>query len=217
MALQKVGEINLKELGGTVIDIRSDIKTVGLKIKRFEQGIPRAFRNAMNGSATKARQATGPLLGAKFNTKPSHWNKTLTVQPRASNKRLTVAVRGRGRRMNIYKTAKGSKKQGPLGVSFNSGGGRKTHPHTFLAKVGNGTIGIFVRRRKGSRRVNKTNDTTGKGYTSELPIRMLRYPSVANAILNKDIRPKIQGAYVKAMDDLYIDKLIDQYNKAVSI
>lgn len=186
------------QLGSQQIEVLSDIETLKKQVKRFSKGgITRAQFRALNRSANKAKTFTGRLLSKDFNIKVSELKPFLFVSPRASARNSTVAIRGASKALSVFRYAKGVKKQGPLGVRFNTGGGSKVHRHTFLARMPSGHSGIFVRAFKtGRKRVPDVSRTTGKRILKQLPIRELTYPSVAHMITNKGRATKVFELFV---------------------
>jgi hypothetical protein len=183
-ALKKVGKI---QLGATTVDVWSDIKALEKQVRRFgKQGVDRAQMRALNRAANKTKTATGRLLSKSFNIKVGDLKPFLKVSPKARmGEKTEVAIMGRSAMLGIFKYAKGTKRQGPLGVKFNSGSGMKLHKHTFLARMPSGHHGVFVRAHKtGSKRVPDISRTTGKPIQKQLPIRELTYPSVAHMVTN---------------------------------
>ena len=182
-ALKKVSTL---QLGGSTVEVWSDIRALQKQLKRFSrEGVDRANMRALNRAATKTKTATGRLLSKAFNIKVGDLRPFLKVSPKASKTSTTVAIMGRSKMLSLHKFAKGKKKQGPLGVRFNSGGGSRVHPHTFIATMPSGHTGIFVRAfKKGRKRVAGVSPTTGEKYQAQLPIRELTYPSVAHMVTN---------------------------------
>ena len=212
MALQIIGK---GQIGGVPTEIKADIKRLKRQLRAFQVGIPRAYRNALNTSATAAKKEALRILSKKFAIKQKDLRKFLTVDPRANPKYLDVALRGRSKRLSIYKYSRTTARQGTRGAIFNSGSGQKTHPNTFIATMQSGHTGIFVRKTaRRTKKVYNVSPTTGRRYLTHLPIRELTYPSVASMIVNKDTAPKIVGAFNAAMRINYVKKLNDQVEKA---
>ena len=182
-AIKKLGTINM---GAANVEIWSDISGLKKQLKRFNKvGVDRANMRAINRAANKTKTLTGRLLSKEFNIKVGDIKQFLFISPRASARKSEVAIAGKSAMLGIFKYAKGTKRQGPLGVKFNSGGGMKLHPHTFLARMPSGHSGVFVRSdKRGGKRVADISRTTGKRILKQLPIRELTYPSVAHMITN---------------------------------
>ena len=182
-AIKKVADINL---GSEAFSVWTDIAALRKQVRSFRNvGVGRANMRALQRSANKTKTLTGRLLAKDFNIKVGDIGKFLYVSPRPTMTSNTTAIAGKSSQLGIYKYAKGAKKQGPLGVKFNSGGGSKVHPHTFIARMPSGHIGVFVRKHKrGGKRVVGVSPTTGKAYKGQHPIRELTYPSVAHMVTN---------------------------------
>lgn len=192
--LEKVAEF---KVAGAKFEVLSDIRTLEKQVRAFgERGVTSAHYRALNRSANKSKTETKRILAAKYNIKSGDIAKFLDVNPKASPRGLTVAIRGRSSKLSIYKYAKGAKRQTPRGVRFNSGGGSKVHPHTFIATMPSGHTGIFVKSRGESRREPRVNKA-GKRYLSELPIRELEYPSVGHMLVNDVNANKIYGVFIQ--------------------
>lgn len=186
------------QLGSQQIQVLTDIEALKKQVKRFSKGgITRAQFRALNRSANKAKTFTSRLLSKDFNIKVSALKPFLFVSPRASARNSTVAIRGASKRLPIYNFAKGAKRQGALGVRFNSGGGAKVHSHTFIATMPSGHTGIFIRKTvKRYKRDVRISPTTGKRYLTQLAIRELTYPSVAHMITNKGRATQVFESFV---------------------
>ena len=194
--LKKVAMI---KSGNGDVEVWSDIQSLRKQLKRFSgDGINRANMRALNRAANKTRTRTVSLLSKAFNIKAGDLKPFVKVSPRATLRKGTVAIMGRSTRpLGIHKFAKGAKKQGVLGVRFNAGGGSKTHPHTFIARMPSGHVGIFVRKtRRRTRRDVRVSPTTGKKYRTHLSIRELTYPSVAHMITNVQRGQEIFNVFV---------------------
>ena len=107
------------------ISVYSDLQGLKKQLNEFSKnGVKRATYRAANRAANKAKTFTGRLLAKKYNTKISAFKPFLSISPKASLNRQDVAILGSNKKkMPIYKYAKGAKKQTPLGVRFNAGGG----------------------------------------------------------------------------------------------
>jgi len=194
--IKKVGEV---QLGASNFSVWSDIASLKKQIRSFRNvGVARANMRALNRAASKTRTATGRLLSKEFNIKVGDLRPFLKVSPKATLLSNRVAVMGKSSMLGVFKYAKGKKRQGPLGVRFNTGGGSKVHPHTFLARMPSGHHGIFVRAHKvGSKRVPDVSRSTGKTISKQLPIRELTYPSVAHMVTNVQRGQKVFEAFVE--------------------
>jgi len=204
------------KVGDAPIEVLSDVKSLQRQLRAFSKRIPMAYRNALNGSATKAKNSIPMLIRKRYNIDTKNIRPRLEVAPRAQVTKLNVAVKGRGRVMDIYKYARGNKKQTALGVRFNSGGGSKVHAHTFLATMPNGKTLIMVRSTSKSKRERRVSSKGGT-HTTQLPIRALQYPSIAHMIQNPNVTPVVVAAFNKAMGTLYVQKLSDQLAKAKAL
>lgn len=192
MALRKVAEI---KIGGEQVDVLADIETAKRQIRGFKNlGISTAVYRAANKSASKARTLMIRLAADKYAFKVGTIRPLIYVSPKATLTRHTVAITGRGARIPMIKT-KGTPRQAVRGASFNSGSGKRVHPHTFIATMPSGHKGIYVRSNSSSRRVNRISKATGKGYQSELPIRELTQPSPAHMVTNKDLAEQVFKAF----------------------
>ncbi len=214
MALPFITRIKLA--GGDVdIEVRGNIKALERQLKAFKVGLPRAYRNALNASATVAKNKAVGIVAKKHNIKPQRIKKMLKVAPRARATDLSVAVHGSSRRLNVYSWTASAVTENELGVRYNSGSGMKNHPHQFLATMPNGRTFIAVRAtRQRTKRQYKTARTTGRRYLSHLPIRTLTYPGMGMMLTNKDVAEEVVGEFNKAMGVKYIEKLNDQVTKA---
>lgn len=189
MALKKIGEF---KVGDENVEIRSDVKKIERQIKKFGGSLRNAQARAINRSVTKGKTLAKRLIVDEYNVKAGPIGKSLKVSPRANAKYLNAAIMARSTRLPIYNHTKNKPKQTANGARFNSGSGMKVHPHTFIAKMRSGHIGIFVRKTK--RRTNKrynVSPTTGRRYRTHLPIRELSYPSVARMLLHEEVAPTV--------------------------
>ena len=192
----KIAKINL---GASTLEIWSDIKILKKQMRGFSRkGIARANMRALNRTAAKTKTQTGRLLSKEYNIKVGDLRPFLKVSPKATLTKETVAIMGRSHALGVFRYAKGKKRQGPLGVRFNTGGGSKVHPHTFLARMPSGHHGVFVRtHKKGLKRVPDISRSTGKPIQVQLPIRELTYPSVAHMVTNVNRGERIFKEFVE--------------------
>ena len=193
-ALKRVARVRV---GSGVMAVYSDIHVLEKQLRRFNRaGIPAATARASNRSANKTKTFVVRMLAKKYNFKIGTLKPKFKVSPRARKNNQTVAIFGFGSRIPMIKV-KGAKRQGPLGVRFNAGGGSKVHAHTFLATMDSGHKGIFVRTHKrGGRRPHRISPTTGKRYRTQLGIRELTQPSPAHMLTNEDVSQKTFSFFV---------------------
>ena len=194
MALKKVAAI---KIGSAEIDVLADIETAKRQIRGFKNlGVGTAVYRALNRSASKARTLMVRLAAERYAFKVGTIRPLIYVAPKASLTKHTVAITGRGARIPMIKT-KGTPRQAVRGASFNSGKGKRVHPHTFIATMKSGHTGIYVRSKTESRRSKRRSKTTGRVYQSELPIRELTQPSPAHMVTNKELAPQVFDMFTR--------------------
>jgi len=176
--LRKVAKFTTGEID---VEVWSDIDALKKQLARFnKKGVPRATMRALNRAAAKSKTFAGRLISKDYNIKARSINPSLKISPRASLAKSEVAIMGRGKRLSIYKHSKTKPRQGALGATFNAGGGKRVHAHTFIQRMSSGHTGVFVRTHvKGGKRTVGVSPRTGQPITKQLPIRELTYPDVA--------------------------------------
>lgn len=181
--LRKVAKFTTGEID---VEVWSDIEGLKKQVAAFNKGgVPRANMRALNRSAAKSKTFAGRLIQKDYNIKARSINPSLKISPKASLRTNTVAIAGRGRRLSIYTASKTKPRQGALGVTFNTGGGKRVHPHTFIQRMPSGHTGVFVRTHvKGGKRATGISPRTGERIRKQLPIRELTYPAIAHMITN---------------------------------
>lgn len=181
------GKIALPQ-GGNIF-IESDIRTLTKGLKRVGGNIPRAQTRALNKTLLKTRTQARKGIAKKFNLPAKVVNPTITSVNATRSKGIAY-LQGRGSRIPIYKT-KGAKTQKRLGVSVNTGTGRRVIKHTFIATMPSGHIGIF-KRTLGvpvKRFYYKTAD--GRVNNRQLPIRELTFPPMSHMITNQRVATEL--------------------------
>lgn len=193
MPLKLVAKLDIPEVG--TIFIRSDIDRLSKGINKLSStGVPRATTRAINKSLLKTRSQARKGIAKKFNLPAKVVNPTITHK-NAVRQNGTAYIQGRSSRIPIIKT-KGSKTQKRLGVSINTGTGRRVLKHSFLATVGNHT-GVFKRTLGVPvRRVRYVTDT-GQRQTKSLPISELTFPPMSHMLTNKGVAVPLFKFFVK--------------------
>ena len=148
-------------------------------------GVQRATTRATNKSLLKTRTQARKSLAKRFNLPAKVINPTITHRG-ATRTRDRAIIQGRGSRIPIYKT-KGSKTQKRLGVSVNTGTGRRVIKHSFIATMPSGHTGIFKRTNNVADKRVRYVDSQGRRNTRALHIRELTFPSPAHMIVNRRV------------------------------
>lgn len=179
MALKLVAEIPIPEVGS--IRVMSDIALLQKGVRQLaKKGIPRAITRATNKSLGKTRTLVRKELRLKFNLPGKVVNPLITSR-NARKGKADAYIQGRGTQIPIYKV-KTKPVQKPLGVSINTGTGKRIIKHTFIARMQSGHVGVFKRTTKrGGRRVPYI-DKQGQKQNKALPIRELKFPSPAHMV-----------------------------------
>lgn len=219
MAIRRLKLVAKTKVDDASLEVWSDIKALQRQLKNLSRsGINRATYRALNRAANKTKTFTGRLLAKKYNTKVGTFKTALSLSPKANVQSHTVALFASSGRFPIYKYAKGAKRQTPLGVRFNSGGGSKVHKHTFIATMSSGHTGIFVRQYKRTgRRPSRVSPTTGHRYKTHLGIRELEYPSVRGMMLQKDTANEIFSKFVEFYPPILHAQLKHEWKKAQGV
>lgn len=179
MPLATVAEYDIPEIGK--IRIQSDIDLLQKGIRQLnKRGVPRAFKRAGTKSLSKTRTRARVAIRERFNLPANLVNRQITSKNDSGS---GAYIQGRGGRIPIIKV-KGKATQKRLGVSINTGTGRRIIKHAFIAKVGSHT-GVFKRTHKtGSKRVSY-RDSQGKLQNKQLPIRELTFPPLGIVLTSK--------------------------------
>ncbi len=188
MALELIARMDLQ--GGGNIQVWSDIRAMSKGLNALSKtGVPRAIARATNKSLLKTRTQARKAIGRKYNLPAKVINPEITKR-NATRTNPSAYIQGRGSQIPIFKT-KGSKTQKRLGVSVNTGTGRRVIKHTFIATMPSGHVGVYKRRVGGRvQRIRYINEQ-GKPQTKTLPITELQFPSTAHMITNPSNATKL--------------------------
>jgi hypothetical protein len=85
-------------------------------------------------------------------------------------------------------------KQGESGVMASPWGRRQFFKRTFMATMRSGHVGVYVRKPGVSRRVTRMSRTTGKSYQSEMEIRELWGPNLAEELVREPVPTTFRSA-----------------------
>lgn len=194
MPLKTVAEFEIPDVGK--IRVQSDIDLLQKGVRQLSKtGVPRAFTRAGNKSLLKTRTKARKALQLKFNLPATLVNREITSKN--ANKGNPIAyIQGRGSRIPLIKV-KGGVTQKRLGVSINTGTGRRIIKGAFLATMPSGHTGVF-KRTSGVpiRRVRYVNDK-GQRQTRALPIRQLTFPPMARMLTNKRMANSLFTFYTR--------------------
>ena len=188
MPLKLVATMELGEVG--TIQVWSDIGAMSRGLNAISRtGVPRAITRATNKSLLKTRTQARKGLAKKFNL-PAKVVNPMVTHKNAGRPGSSAYIQGRGGRIPIFKT-KGAKTQKRLGVSINTGTGRRIIRHSFIATMHSGHTGVFKRTLGASvKRVRYVNEQ-GQRQTKTLPITELTFPPMAQMITNRTVAPKL--------------------------
>lgn len=173
------------ELAGVQVDIFSNLDTLRKRIRLFgKRGVERAHVRAINKSVMKTKTQARRALTDKFNLPNKLINQQL-IPIKARTGKQAAGLQGRGAQIPLI-DAKGGKTQTKVGVRMNTGGGSRVIRGAFIATMKSGHTGIF-KRNVGGRNPRRVKYVTSAGQrqTKFLPIRELKFPSMAHMITNK--------------------------------
>lgn len=211
MALKLIAKIVIPEVGA--IRVMSDIALLKKGVRQLSKaGIPRAIMRATNKSLGKTRTLVRKELRAKFNLPGKVVNPLITSRNVRRGSAVAV-IQGRGSQIPIY-NVKNKPIQKPLGVSINTGTGKRIIKHAFIARMQSGHIGVFKRtHKKGKRRVGYI-DKEGKKQNKTLPIRELKFPSPAHMITRPRFATKAMKFFTRDYPIQLRRQLNSEFDKA---
>ncbi len=212
MPLRLQGHIGTKDARISVYADIDDLKKQLNKVSKVGLGI--AVNSAINKAGDKTNTIIRKKIADKYNL-PTRLLGSMMGKSRSSRATLMYLITGAGAQIPIASTKRFNPKtaQKRLGVSVNTGKGAKVIRGSFIATVGT-HIGVFVRKKGGTRREQRVSPTTGKKYLAQLPIRELRFPSVAHMLIGKNNRMAIaaHNIFIK----LYAPRLAQQLDFQIS-
>lgn len=163
------------------VDISKAIKKLGAA------QYPKAIARALNKTATTARaQAGRNIRDAGYGIKVGAVKDAISIR-RASPTELRSVVRATGRPIPLIKY---SARQTAKGVTVAVKNGRKLITHAFIATMGSGHKGVFIRTGNAHKKVRKN----GRVIQSGLPIKELFGPSIPSAFANDVVQEAVIGA-----------------------
>lgn len=211
MALKLIVVIDIPEVAS--IRVMSDIELLKKGVRQLTRvGLPRAINRATNKSLLKTRTQARKAIRLKFNL-PGKVVNPLISSKNAGKGNDQAYIQGRGSQIPIYKVT-GKPKQKPLGVSINTGTGKRIIKHAFIAKVQSGHIGVFKRTlAKGGKRVPYV-DTKGRKQNKNLPIRELKFPSPAHMLTQPRFAEKLFTFFTRDYPLQLRKQLNNEFDKA---
>lgn len=181
--LKLVATKNVGGKDGFQVKIFANLQAQKKNLARFSRvGVRRAEFRALNKTLGKTNTLLKRDISKSYNLAQKEFKGGLTTI-KANQQRLTAAIQGTGKRIPIIKV-KGGKKQTPLGVRINTGGGSKVLRGHFLATMASGHTGVF-RRKDRARHKKAKSLTTGEATTHGLGITERKFPSIAHMVSNK--------------------------------
>lgn len=187
------------------INVKVDIDQAIAKLNATAQEARKAVPQALNKVASLAKtQAAREIRDAGYGLKVGDIKSAISIR-RANGNELRAGVRALGRPIPLIGYGA---RQTRLGVTVNVKNGRKLIPHAFIATVGSGHKGVFVRVGNQHKWVSKN----GKRYQSGLPIKQLYGPSIPAAFANDTV----QTALVAMIKQRFPDVLASQLSFAIS-
>ena len=151
-----------------------------------------AAPRTLNRLRDQAKTAGFRKLAELYDVGPRTMDKYASVTfASPSDLQASINVKGKGFPLYVF-----APRQTKTGVSLKIKGKRVVIPHTFLAKMPNGHIGVFARGAYGARfRVSKGGKDTRvrRGRWTELPIRELFTFGPAKAFGNPDVVDAMQA------------------------
>ena len=194
MALKLVRVIDIPEVGK--LRIFSDIELLQKGVRQLSKtGVPRAILRATNKSLTKTRTVARKAIRAKFHLPAKVVNPQLTSKA-ANKSNPSVWLQGRGSQIPIIKVTGGAT-QKRLGVSINTGSGKRVIKHTFIAKMRSGHIGVFKRTGRVADKRVTYRDSKGKLQNRALAITELKFPPIAHMLTNPKFANKLFKFYTR--------------------
>jgi hypothetical protein len=183
-----------------MLTIKVDTKQVQQMLKDLRQGLPRVIRDSVNDTAKHVRAlATSSTEGirSKYNVKAGDLNRLIKIQPKATVSSLMAAVKATGEPIPLSLFSPRQVRSG-VSVAILKGGKRTQLKGAFLATMGSGHRGVFVRafrsRKQGKpyrqlpiRRV-KEGVWAGTVYRPALPIKervMISVPSMWESYIER--------------------------------
>lgn len=178
----------------TVVRTRGDGRDLVLNTDRLlatlnelqREAAPSAMARAMNRTGTTVRTGAVRTIAKRMGLKAGDVRKGVTFI-KASRTNLRVIIRASGRPLPLYAF---QARQTKRGVSARAYGQRRTYPGTFIARMPNGKIGVFVRKR-----------------SSRLPIKQLFGPGLAGTAAQDDVVEAIQRDWARLLPERFVREL----------
>ncbi len=172
-------------MAGVSVTVTSNVRSVVMDMRVGSSEMAPAVVRALNKMAAQVKvQSAREIRGVGYNLKISVIKKAIDVR-RAGLGNLKSSVVAKGRPIPLMNYGA---RQTAKGVSVQVLKGRKVINEAFIATMGNGHKGVFVRAGAGHKKVMKN----GKASWHGLPIRELFGPGVPDGLANKAVQDVLQ-------------------------
>ena len=201
--------------GETAIDVYGDIPQLARDLSSFNRhGVKRALRNAINKAGDKTRTLLKKKIRTEHNLPAKLVNRAITTV-RARPRDMAYTIKARGPQIPISKVKGFNPKtaQKALGVSINTGTGRRIIRGAFVATMPSGHVGVFVRKQQMKPRQKKVSSTGRISYPG-LKIRELRFPSVGHMLTADDTANEGYNFFEQQFSPLFGQQLQREINIA---
>jgi hypothetical protein len=169
------------------VDVRHDLRQVAARFSGQVRAQMRpAIARALNRTATSVRAGTGREIRKVYNIKQGSVRAQIKIT-RATRNELEARVTASGRPIPLIEFGARQTKRG-VTVKVKRRGGRKLIPGAFVATVGAGHRGVFIRAQSGTR--TKRDQAERKRVApkySDLPIAELLTLSIPKAFTNREV------------------------------
>ena len=177
---------------GVGVKLKTNVDQVLSELDGFVDDVLQvAAPRALNKLRDQAKTAGFRKLAELYDIGPRTMDKYATLTfAKPGDLEATINVKGKGFPLAVFKP-----RQTALGVSIQIKGGRTIIPHSFLAKMPSGHVGVFARGTYGaSFRFSKGRARrVRRGRWTELPIRELFTFGPAKAFANPDVVDAMQS------------------------